>query len=134
MSDPSLAVREAAGATVGSFAENINPDFFEKHKTVMPVLLQVINGFLTEANPTQLDSSIQKMLYALDEFVKNLDYDIDLYLKDICTILVQYAVSTKFSRDVKYWALTALSTSCLTAEKKVEPYKKDLFGVLHGII
>jgi len=93
MSDPSLAVREASGETAGRFAENLNPEFFEKHKEVMPVLLKNINSFINEANAEKQDSCLQKMLFALDEFVKNLEYDIELYLKDICTTLVQYAVS-----------------------------------------
>jgi hypothetical protein len=33
-------IREAAGEACGFFAENINPDFLDKHKQVMPVLLK----------------------------------------------------------------------------------------------
>lgn len=33
-------IREAAGEACGFFAENINPDFLDKHKLVMPVLLK----------------------------------------------------------------------------------------------
>jgi hypothetical protein len=39
MNDCSLVVRESAGETVARFAEHINPDFFDKHKIIMPVLL-----------------------------------------------------------------------------------------------
>ena len=37
---PDLVVRESAGEACGFFAENINPDFFDRHKEVMPVLLK----------------------------------------------------------------------------------------------
>ena len=37
---PELIVREAAGEACGFFAENINPDFLDRHKEVMPCLLK----------------------------------------------------------------------------------------------
>lgn len=40
----------------------------------------------------------------------------------------------KFSRDTKYWALTALSTTILTAEKAIEPYSENLFNVVGTIM
>ena len=42
MQDSSFAVREAAGETVGRFAENCQQDFLDQHQKVMPCLLKVV--------------------------------------------------------------------------------------------
>jgi len=42
MQDKSYVVREAAGETVGRFAEHVVPDFLGNHKKVMPCLIKVI--------------------------------------------------------------------------------------------
>jgi hypothetical protein len=45
-------VRESAGEACGFFAENINPDFFDRHKEVMPVLLKsIMNSYSEEKSP-----------------------------------------------------------------------------------
>jgi hypothetical protein len=40
----------------------------------------------------------------------------------------------QFTRDTKYWALTALSTTILTSEKAIEPYSEGLFTLVHTIM
>ena len=47
MNDESLAVREAAGETVGRFSEHVMSDFLDKHKKVMPCLIKVVQELLT---------------------------------------------------------------------------------------
>jgi hypothetical protein len=108
MADSSLIVREAAGETVGRFSEHVGYDFLSQHKKVLPCLLRVVKD-LAESKK---DMTIQKSLFALNEFIKDLDYDIKIYLVDTVNILLAYATYTSFSRDVRYWALYALS-SCV---------------------
>ena len=38
--DPDIHVKEAAGEACGYFAENIKPDFFDRHSEIVPVLLK----------------------------------------------------------------------------------------------
>jgi hypothetical protein len=38
--DQDNVVRESAGEACGFFAENINPDFLDRHAAIMPVLLK----------------------------------------------------------------------------------------------
>ena len=72
LTDASSKVREAAAECVGRFSENVNPEFLDKHKVVMPSLITVV----TELQTSKHDMVIQKSLYAVNEFVQNLDYDI----------------------------------------------------------
>jgi hypothetical protein len=78
--------------------------------------------------------TIQKTLYALNEFVLNLEYDIKLYLEDIIKICLAYVQAPQFSRDAKYWALVTLSSTINTAGKKIQPFMNDLLEIFHGII
>jgi hypothetical protein len=73
-------------------------------------------------------------LFALNEFVGQLDYDIKLYLGDIVTILMSYVQAPQFSRDVKYWALVAMAATIGSAQKKIHPYMQTLLETFHGII
>ena len=86
MQDESYAVREAAGETVGRFSEHILHDFLEKHKKVMPCLLKVIKDLFVSKH----EMTIQKSLFALNEFVQNLDYDIKLYMEEVIKLCLEY--------------------------------------------
>ena len=67
MNDSSFAVREAAGETVGRFSEHILSDFLDQHKKVMPCLIKVVQDLYT--SPKKHEMTIQKTLFALNEFV-----------------------------------------------------------------
>jgi len=103
MQDESFFVREAAGETVGRFSEHVGDDFTKSHKKIMPTLMRVVKDMASSKH----DMTVQKTLFALNEFTSNLEYDIKVYLADLITILTGYATSD-FSRDVKYWALVCL--------------------------
>jgi len=130
MGDDSYVVREAAGECVGRFSEHVTTDFLDHHKKVMPCLLRVIKDLATSKH----DMTVQKTLFALNEFVQNLDYDIKIYLEDIIFVLMSYVNAPQFSRDVKYWALVALASTIATAQKKIQPYMQTLLEAFHGII
>ena len=107
MQDESYEVRESAGESVGRFAEHVNPDFLDMHKKIMPCLLKVIK----DLGESKHDMTIQKTLFALNEFVQNLEYDVKFYLEDIINLMISYVQAPQFSRDIKYWALIALSNT-----------------------
>jgi hypothetical protein len=130
MSDSSFAVREAAGEAVGRFAENVGDDFLSKHNQIMPCLLKVVKDLLT----SKQDMTIQKALYALNELVQNLAYDLKIYLEDTIRILLEYVQAPQFSKEVKYWAMYALSNTIMQAEKKIMPYMEELCEVFNAII
>ena len=117
MQDTSFAVREAAGETVGRFAENCSNDFLDLHQKIMPCLLKVVR----DLTASKEELTIQKALYALNEFVQNLEYDIRIYLEDCLQALLAY-INGNYARDIKYWALVALSNTITTANKRIEPY------------
>lgn len=79
MTDSSSKVREAAAETVGRFSENVNPEFLDKHKVVMPLLINIARDLMNSKS----EMVIQKSLFAVNEFVQNLDYDIKLYLEQL---------------------------------------------------
>lgn len=72
-------------------------------------------------------------MFALNEFVLHLDYDINTYLQDLIHILCVYA-QKHTSRDVRYWALYSLQSTIATAQKKIIPYMNDLLRVVDEII
>lgn len=130
MQDDSFYVREAAGETVGRFCEHVGEDFTKAHKKLMPCLMRVVKDM---ANSKQ-DMTVQKTLFALNEIVQFLEYDISTYLSDLITILLGYVNSNNFSRNIKYWALSSLNSTINTAQKKIQPFMNDLIQVFHGII
>ena len=130
LADSSSKVREAAAECVGRFSENVNPEFLDKHKVVMPSLITVV----TELQTSKHDMVIQKSLYAVNEFVQNLDYDIKLYLEQLVKLLLAYATSPTQDRENKYWALVALANTILVAEKSIKPYIPALVPVFYNII
>jgi len=130
MQDESYVVREAAGECVGRFSEHVTSDFLDYHKKIMPCLLRVVKDLASSKH----DMTVQKTLYALNEFVLNLDYDIKLYLDEIIHILLAYVAAPQFSRDVKYWALVCMTSTIATADKKIIPYMQLLLESFHAII
>jgi len=130
LDDSSFIVKEAAGETVGRLSEYVVPDFLDKHKKVMPYLMRVVKDLQNSKH----DMTVQKTLFALNEFVGNLDYDIKLYLDDVITLLMGYVQATHFSRDVKYWALVSLSSTIGCAQKKIIPYTDGLMNVFSAIV
>ena len=129
MNDASLHVREAAGETVGRFTENFHDDFLDMHAKVMPCLLKVIR----DLSGSGKDLPIQKSIFALNEFVAQLDYEIKTYIEDIIQLMLLY-IEGDYQRDVKYWALVALSASITTAAKKITPYMDGLLAVFKKLM
>lgn len=72
--------------------------------------------------PQQHYVTLQKGLYALNEFTNNLFEDIKLYLSDLVQLLLSFVHDHNYSRDVRFWALTALGSVESSAEKKIIPY------------
>ena len=131
MQDSSFAVREASAETVGFFSEYVTGEFVDYHKKLMPCLLKVAKEL---GGNSKNDLVVQKMLYAINEFVQCLEYDLKIYLDELITILLGYAGASQFSRDVRYWALVAMASTILTAEKKITPYLKQLLEFFHSVI
>ena len=129
MMDDSKWVREAAGETVGRFSEHVVPDFLDKHKKVMPALMKVTKDLADSKH----DMTIQKSLFALNEFVQQLDYDIKFYIDQIIELLMVY-IKGDYSRDVKYWALTTMTNTIGVSGKKIIPFMNPLLELFHSII
>ena len=96
----------------------------------MPCLLKVIKDLLTSTQ----EMTIQKALCALNELVKSLTYDLKIYLEDVIRILLEYVKAPQFSEEVKDWAMYALSSTIMEAEKKIVPYMAELCEVCNAII
>ena len=80
------------------------------------------------------EMTIQKTLFACNEFVQNLEFDIKLYLEDLIKLLLTYVNAPQFTRDVRYWALICLSSTIGAAQKKIIPYMQQLLEAFHQII
>jgi hypothetical protein len=89
MQDESYVVREAAGETVGRFSEHVGEDFTKSHKKVMPCLMRVVK----DLSSSKHEQTVQKTLFALNEFVQNLEYDIKVYIEELISILIGYVNS-----------------------------------------
>ena len=87
------------------------------HAQVMPSLINVLKE-LTIQN----DLTIQKALFALHEFANNLNEDIKPYLNDVVPMLLGYVNNHSFSRDVRYWALSALGSVESSAAQRILPF------------
>lgn len=75
------------------------------HEKVVPSLLKVLKE-LTVQN----DLTLQKGLFALHEFCNNLHDDVKLYLVELIPLLLGFISNHQFSRDARYWALSALGS------------------------
>mmetsp|Transcript_1414 Transcript_1414/g.1904 ORF Transcript_1414/g.1904 Transcript_1414/m.1904 type:complete len:251 (+) Transcript_1414:1136-1888(+) len=130
MADNDFEVREAAGETVGRFSEHVVPDFLDQHKKIMPCLMRVVKDMAQSKH----EMTIQKTLFAINEFVQNLDYDIKIYLDDVVNTLIVFTNGDIFSREVRYWALFALSSTIGVSQKKIIPYQARLLEVFGAIV
>lgn len=52
----------------------------------MPCLIKVVSDMYTSKH----EMTIQKVLFACNEFVQNLEFDIKLYLEDLIKLLLTY--------------------------------------------
>ena len=66
MQDSSFVVREAAGETVGRFAENCGDDFLDRHQQVIPCLIKVVQ----DLTASKEELTITKTIFALNEFIQ----------------------------------------------------------------
>ena len=85
----------------------------------MPFLIKLGHDMLKSTH----ENSIIKTLFGMNEFIQNLEYDIKFYIKDTIELLLSF-LKGQFSREVLYWALTTMSNTINTAEKKIVPYKE----------
>lgn len=129
LQDASFVVREATAETVGKFSEHVVPDFLDMHQEVMPSLLKVLQE-LTIQN----DLTIQKSLFALHEFTNNLQDDVKQYLPVVVPLLLSYIQNMQYSRDVRYWALTAMGSVVSSAQKRIVPYLEQVLKALYDTI
>lgn len=121
MKDSSFTVRESAGEAVGRFAEHCGDDFLDQHEKVVPCLLAVVRDL--QASKEEL--TIQKAIFALNEFVSRFEYEMKHYLEDSIKVLLIFIQGT-YARDIRYWALVALSNVISAARKRITPYQNDL--------
>lgn len=57
-----------------------------------------------------------------------------LYLDDLVQLLLQFVHNHSFSRDVRYWALSALGSVESSAEKKIVPYQEQILKALYDTV
>ena len=82
----------------------------------------------------QNDLTIQKALFALHEFANNLHEDIKPYLSEVVPVLLGYIGNHSFSRDVRYWALSALGSVESSAGSKILPYQELILKSLYDTV
>jgi hypothetical protein len=128
MKDESFLVREATAEVVGRFSENVVPDFLDRHEKVLPVLMEVIKELESSS-----DQTLQKALYALNEFCENLNDEVTPYVDQLVPILLTY-IGSNASRDVKHSALSALGAVTSSAEEAIVPYYEQMMTTLKTIV
>lgn len=70
----------------------------------------------------------------MHEFTNNLHDDVKVYLPELVPLLLGYINNHQYSRDVRYWALTALGSVESSAEKKIIPYQEQILKALYDTI
>jgi hypothetical protein len=85
---------------------------------------------LTSSN----ELTLQKSLFALNEFTNNLQEDIKIYINDLVALLMGFITNQSLSRDVRFWALTALGSVVSSAGKKILPYFQVILKALYDTI
>lgn len=99
------------------------------HAKVVPSLLKVLKE-ITAKN----DLTLQKGLFALHEFTNNLMDDVKLYLDDIVNLLLTFLNNHSLSRDVRYWALSALGSAVSSAGKRILPYQEPILKSIYDTV
>eukprot|EP00741_Cyanophora_paradoxa_P021221 tig00000237_g20482.t1 len=111
--DGELHVREAACIALAQFAEFLQPEIFEHHANLMPVLL----GLLQDAREVVQE----KTCYALDALCENMEADDILpYLGTLVEALMRLLHHGK--GNVQEMAVSALASLASAAEDKFAPY------------
>ena len=121
-------MREAGCYTIGTFADDVIPDFLDQHAKVMPVLLHVLQEQIETATQSEEKASnAEKALFALGEFSTHMEeYEIKPYLQRCLELCMAYLNGPTQHRKVKYMALTALSPIIIAAEHNILPTRDAL--------
>ena len=136
LTDSNQKVREAACETIGDFSENALDTFIDQREKIMPVLLKVLEEYLTIAKTSEDEArAASRAMTALSEFIANMeDYDVQPYLSSSLEICMAYINDKDQLYLVKYEVLRALGSIIVAADETILPNRDNLLQAFFEIL
>uniref|UniRef100_A0A4W4G6A4 Importin N-terminal domain-containing protein n=1 Tax=Electrophorus electricus TaxID=8005 RepID=A0A4W4G6A4_ELEEL len=105
LSDSNQVVRSAGLFALGQFSEYLQPEVSKYHAELMPLLL----GYMSSLKEAKI-GHVTKAFYALENFLENLDEDIQSYLPTLMETMFS-ALNTTDNLKLKELAVSAIGGS-----------------------
>ncbi|KAM9488712.1 importin-4 [Clarias gariepinus] len=128
LSDSSQVVRSAALFALGQFSEYLQPEVSKYHAELMPLLL----GYLSSLNEGKI-GHVTKAFYALENFIENLDDDIQSYLPTLMETMLS-ALNNSVNLKLKELAVSAIGAIANAAKEMLVPYFPPVIESLKGFL
>ncbi|XP_051538704.1 importin-4-like [Myxocyprinus asiaticus] len=128
LSDSNQVVRSAGLFALGQFSEHLQPDVSKFHAELMPLL----HGYLSAVNQTKI-GHMTKAFYALENFLENLDQDIEPYLPTLMETMLS-ALNNTENLKLKELAVSAIGAIANAAKELLVPYFPPVIDSLKGFL
>ncbi|KAG7335643.1 hypothetical protein KOW79_000336 [Hemibagrus wyckioides] len=128
LSDSNQVVRSAGLFALGQFSEYLQPEVSKYHAELMPLLL----GYLSSLNEARI-GHVTKAFYALENFIENLDDDIQSYLPMLMETMLS-ALNNTVNLKLKELAVSAIGAIANAAKEMLVPYFPPVIESLKGFL
>lgn len=128
LSDSNQVVRSAGLFALGQFSEHLQPEVSKFSSELMPLLL----GYLSGLNHTKT-GHVTKAFYALENFLENLDEEIQPYLPTLMESMLA-ALTTSDNLKIKELAVSAIGAIANAAKEMLVPYFPPVIDSLKGFL
>ncbi|KAJ8272903.1 hypothetical protein GJAV_G00094810 [Gymnothorax javanicus] len=128
LSDSNQVVRSAGLFALGQFSEHLQPEVSKFSSELMPLLL----GYLSGLNQNKT-GHVTKAFYALENFLENLDEEIQPYLPTLMESMLA-ALTTSDNLKIKELAVSAIGAIANAAKEMLVPYFPPVIDSLKGFL
>ncbi|KAB5586574.1 hypothetical protein PHYPO_G00003290 [Pangasianodon hypophthalmus] len=128
LSDSNQVVRSAGLFALGQFSEYLQPEVSKYHAELMPLLL----GYMSSLNEAKI-GHVTKAFYALENFLENLDDDIQSYLPTLMETMLS-ALNNTINLKLKELAVSAIGAIANAAKEMLVPYFPPVIESLKGFL
>nr|XP_033779924.1 importin-4 [Geotrypetes seraphini] len=128
LGDENQVVRNAALFALGQFSENLQPDISNFSEEIMPLLL----NYFSSLEPSHI-GHLEKVYYALENFVENLGPKIQPYLPTLMERVLASLRESERNR-IKELSVSTIGSIATAAESLLLPYFPAVIEHLKGYL
>ncbi|KAH8303666.1 hypothetical protein KR018_010265 [Drosophila ironensis] len=132
--DQELIVRNASFFCLGQFSEHLQPELSKFSPKIMPVFFEYLGKLVADLQMGLPEPKyLQRMFYALETFVENLEEKVVSYLPILMERLFEL-LSINISAKCRELVLSCISSSAASAKQGYVPYFSRTITFLQGFM